>query len=161
MGQSCDCGWHPSSSFDAVFLLEVGSISSFSLLSDISFMLPPFEFWESLTSQVSGTFWRVPPTSYLLRLLISVLSTGSQSFSPFSSLNTRSGSPLPPTPSMPCLLSLPELSLPPHLWLPSSPSQVGQRHPHLGISACWTFWVLWTISWVFRYSVLFFFFFLS
>jgi hypothetical protein len=35
------------------------------------------------------------------------------------------------------------------LWLLSSLSQVGLRHPHLGTSACWPFWVLWTVSWVF------------
>ena len=57
-----DCGmathsltWHP------VFLLEVVSISSLSLLSDISSKVPPFKSQESLTSQVSGVFWRVPP----------------------------------------------------------------------------------------------------
>jgi hypothetical protein len=42
-----------------VFLLEVGSISSLSLLLNISSNVPPFESRESLTSQVSGTFWRL------------------------------------------------------------------------------------------------------
>ena len=36
-----------------------------------------------------------------------------------------------------------------HLWLLSLPTQVQLRHPHLGPSACWYFWVLQTISWVF------------
>jgi hypothetical protein len=49
----------------------------------------------------------------------------------------------------PCLLSLSGLSMPPLLWLLSSPIQVGLRHPHLGTSACWPCWVLWTVSWVF------------
>jgi hypothetical protein len=26
---------------------------------------------------------------------------------------------------------------------------VGLRQPHLGTSACWLSWVLWTVSWVF------------
>jgi hypothetical protein len=43
-----------------VFLLEVGSISSLSLLSGISSKVPPYESWESLTSQVSGAFWETP-----------------------------------------------------------------------------------------------------
>ena len=150
MGQRCDCGMAtPSLTWCPVFLLEVGSISSLSLLSGISSKVPPFESWESLTSQVSGAFWRVPPTSYFLRLPVSILSAGPQGFSPFPSPNTRSGSPLPLSAPQPCPLSLPGPSLPPHLWLLSSPSQVGLRHPHLGTSACWPFWVLWTVSWVF------------
>ena len=86
MGQSCDCGivalfviWCP------VFLLDVGFISSFSLLLDISSKDPLFESCQSLTSQVSGAFWRVPPTSYFLRLPVSIFffcwSSGLQSFS--------------------------------------------------------------------------------
>jgi hypothetical protein len=54
-----------------------------------------------------------------------------------------------PTP-IPFHFPLPGSPLPPHLWLLSStPPQVGLRHPHLCPSACWPFWVLWTISWVF------------
>jgi hypothetical protein len=63
----------------------VGSVSSLSLLSDISSNAPPFESWESLTSQVSDAFWRVPPTSYLLRFPASILSAVPQGFSPFLS----------------------------------------------------------------------------
>jgi hypothetical protein len=37
----------------------VGSINSLSLLSDISSKVPPFDFWKSLTSQVSGASWCV------------------------------------------------------------------------------------------------------
>ena len=53
----------PSLIWCPVFLLEMGSISSFSLFSSISSKVPPYESWESLTSKVSGAFW-VPP--YLL-----------------------------------------------------------------------------------------------
>ena len=77
MGQRCDCGmvtpfltWYP------VFLLQVGSISSLSLLSGISSTVPPFESWQSLTSQFSGAFWKISPTSYLLRLSVFILSAG-------------------------------------------------------------------------------------
>jgi hypothetical protein len=38
----------------------------------ISSKVPPFESWDSLTSRVSGAFWRGPPTSYLLRLSASI-----------------------------------------------------------------------------------------
>jgi hypothetical protein len=73
----------------SVFLLEVGSISSLSLLLGISFKAPPFESWESFTFQVSGAHWRVPPTSYLPRLPVSTLSSGHQGFSLFPLSNTR------------------------------------------------------------------------
>jgi hypothetical protein len=46
----------------------------------------PFESPEFLTSQVSDTFWRVPPTSYLLRLPVSILSADPQGFSPYKVL---------------------------------------------------------------------------
>jgi hypothetical protein len=87
MGQRCDCGIAtPSLTWCPVFLLEVGSISSLSLLFGISSKLPPCESWESLTSQVSGAFWRVPPTSYFLKLPVYSLSAGPQDFSPFPSI---------------------------------------------------------------------------
>ena len=102
MGQRCDCGMAiPFLTWCPVFLLEVSSISSLSLLSDISSKVPPCESRDSLTSQVSGAFWGTPPTSYFLRLPVSILSDGPQGFSPFSSPNTRSGSPLPATVSPP------------------------------------------------------------
>jgi hypothetical protein len=50
-----------------VFLLEVSSISSLSLLLKISSKVPLFESWEYLTSQDSGEFCKIPKTSYLLR----------------------------------------------------------------------------------------------
>jgi hypothetical protein len=81
-----------------VFLLEVGSIRSLSLLLGISSKVPPFESWESLTSQVIGAFWMVSPTSYLPRFPVSILSAGPQGFSPFPSPNSRSGSSLLPAP---------------------------------------------------------------
>jgi hypothetical protein len=147
MGQSCDCGMAtPSLTWCPVFLLEVSSISSLSLLSGISSKVPPLESWESLIFQVSSTFWGVPPT-YILKLPVSILSAGPQGFSHFPSPNTRSGSPLPSTSPSPS--TFPPRSFPPHLWLFSSLSQVGLRRPHLGTSACWAFWVLSTVSWVF------------
>ena len=65
MDQSFDCGMAtPSLTWCPVFLLEVGSISSLSLLLGISYKVPPFEFWESLTSHVPGAFWGFSPTSW-------------------------------------------------------------------------------------------------
>jgi len=91
---------NPITNLCPVFLLEVGSLSSLSLLSGIWSKVPPFEFWESLNSQVSGAFWgEDPQTSYILRLPVSILSAGPQGFNPFPSCITRSGSPLLPTPS--------------------------------------------------------------
>jgi hypothetical protein len=66
LSQNCDRRITPSLIWCPVFLLEVGSISYLSLLSGISSKVPPFESWESLISQVSGTYWSVPRTSYLL-----------------------------------------------------------------------------------------------
>jgi hypothetical protein len=108
-------------------------------LSNVGHFIPAFESWESLTSKVSGAFWRVPPTSYLLGLPLPILSVGPQSFSPFTSPNTRSVSPLPSTPH-PLSISCPFLSS--HFWLFSSPLEVELRNPHLSPSACWPFWVL-------------------
>jgi hypothetical protein len=104
MGQRCVCRMAtPSLSWCPVFLQEVGSISSLSLLSGISSKVPLFESWESFTSQVSGAFWRVPLTSYFLRLPVYILSAGPQGFfSHFTSLSTRKGRPLPSTlPTLP------------------------------------------------------------
>ena len=139
MGQRCDCGMAtPSLTWCPVFLLEVGSISSLSLLLGISSKVRSFDSWESLTSQVSGAFWRVLPTSYFLRLHVSILSAGPQGFSPFPSPNIRSGSPLLPalTPS-----TFPPKSLPsPPLVTAFFTLPVGLRRPHLGTytSACAT-----------------------
>ena len=107
----------PSLTGCPVILLEIGSTSSLSPLQSISSMVPPFEVWESLISQVYATFWRVPPTSYLLMLPVSIRSAGLQGFSPFSLPNTISCSPLLSTPS-----PFPPRSLPPSpLWLISFP----------------------------------------
>jgi hypothetical protein len=78
-----------------------GGLYKFTLPTGISSKVPPFEFWESLTSQISDAFWRFPLTCSFLKLPVSILSAGPQGFSPFPSLNTRSGSPphIPPTPS--------------------------------------------------------------
>ena len=92
--------------------------------------LPPFEFWESLTSQILWYILEGPPTSYLPRLPVSILSAGLQGLSPFPHpipsyvLLFPSLSPLPPK----CLPLLPLL------WLLSSPTQVGLKHSHLGPS---------------------------
>jgi hypothetical protein len=42
------------------------------------------------------------------------------------------------------------------LWLLSSLSQVGLRHPHLATSACCPFWILWTLSCVFSMGLFYF-----
>jgi hypothetical protein len=112
IGGSYDCGMAtPFLIWCPVFLLEVSSISSLSLLLGITSKVLLFESWESLTSQVSGVFWSPPPpTFYLPRLPISILSASPQGFNPFLSPNTRSGSPFPP---IPCPLSLSGPSLPP------------------------------------------------
>jgi hypothetical protein len=78
-----------------VFLLEVDSTGSFSPLLSISSKVPPFEFWESLTSQVSGTFYRVPllpnfhgcifPFILLALGVLLITTTNTWSCSPFSS----------------------------------------------------------------------------
>ena len=61
MGQSCDCGMAtPSLTWCPVFLLEVGSISSLSLLLGTASKVTCFGSWEFLTSKISGAFWRVP-----------------------------------------------------------------------------------------------------
>jgi hypothetical protein len=99
-------------------------------------MVPSFESWESLTSQISGAFWRVLSTSYLLRLPVSILSAGLQGFSPFTHSILDQ---VPLSPPHPNSLSLSGPSLPLHLWLLSSPSQVGTRCLHLGPAACWPF----------------------
>jgi hypothetical protein len=58
MVQCFDCGMAtPSLIWCPVFMLEVDSIRSLSLLTGISSKVSPFESWESLTAQDSGTFW--------------------------------------------------------------------------------------------------------
>jgi hypothetical protein len=141
-------GWTPSLIWCPAFLLEVGSLSSLSLLLRISSKVLP------LSPRVSHLpdLWCIlndPPTSFLLRLTFFVLSAGPQDFRPLPSPNTRSCSPLSPNALPPSPLSRPGPSLPPHLSILSSTSQVGLRIPHLGTSACWSFWVSWTVSWVF------------
>ena len=75
-------GWQPHLSLDN--LLQVtGFIIFLSLLSGISFKVPPFESWEYLTSQVSGTFFRLPTTSFFLGLPVNILSAGIQGFNTF------------------------------------------------------------------------------
>jgi hypothetical protein len=148
MGQSFDCGLaNPSLTWCPAFLLKVGSISSLFLLSGISSKVPPIESWESLTSHVSGAIWRVPQPPISRGFLF-----------PFFLLTLRASTTFPcPIPDhVPLssaltplhLLSLSNPSLPLHLWFLSSLSPVWLRCSHLGTSTCWTFWALWTVSWV-------------
>jgi hypothetical protein len=59
-----DCGMaNPYLTLYPVFLLEVASTSYFSSLCGISSKVTPFEYRESLTSQVSVTFWKHPTTT--------------------------------------------------------------------------------------------------
>ena len=100
MGQRCDCGMAtPSLIWCPVFLLEVGSVICLSLLLGISSEVPPFEFWESLNSQVSGEFCRVPPTSYVLKLPASIFLLAFRASDLFPHPITDQVSSLPPTPS--------------------------------------------------------------
>jgi hypothetical protein len=98
-------GWQPHKC--PAFPLEVGSTNSLSSLLGTSSKVPPYESWESLTSQVFGT------TSYFLRLPVFIVSAGTQGFCSFPSPNIRSCSPLPPTALPPCPYSLPSPSLTP------------------------------------------------
>ena len=153
MGQRCDCGMATHLS---LFLLEVGSISSLSLLYKSDFIQGPC-LWVLRVSCFVGLFWKVPPTSYLLRFPVSILSVGPQGFSPFPSPNTRSGSLLPATPALPCPLSLPGPFLTPHLWLLPSPSltwalQLVEPFEFCGLYLVYSvffsyfFFILWLIS---------------
>ena len=65
--------------------------------------------------------------AYLLRLSISIFSTGSQGFSPPPSLTMTDH--VSPSPLCPCFHSVLSPLLPPKML--SSVSQVGLRHPHL------------------------------
>ena len=75
-------------------------------------------------------FCRVPPTSYLPRLSVSILSPGLQGFIPFPSPNTRSGSPLSLTPPS----TFPPSSFPPFqlviafFYLPCGPKTSSHEH---------------------------------
>jgi hypothetical protein len=95
-------------------LLEVGYISSPNLLSGISSKVPPFESWKSLTSQVSSAFWRVPTTSYFLRLPVYILSAALRTSVLFPHSVPDQVLLSPTTHSPPHLLFLPGSSLPPH-----------------------------------------------
>ena len=84
MGQTCNCRMAPSLIWFPVFLLEVGSVSSLSLLSRSSSKVPP-SLWVLSISQLPGC-WCIlecapqPPISrsflfslFLLALRVSVL----------------------------------------------------------------------------------------
>ena len=152
MGQRCDCGMAtPSLTWCPVFLLEVGSISFFSLLSGNSPKVPPYESGESFTFQVSGAFWGIPQLPISWGWLFYVLSASPQGFSPFPSPTTRSGSPLHPANPHPVhLLSQVPPSIP--TWDFFLLSSKWLRHPHLGFSAG-SFSILWILSCVFLMAV--------
>lgn len=105
----CYVLWVPA--LTTVFLLEVCSISSFSLLSSISPKVPPSESWKYVTPRPMSGLWCVqedPPNLLLPEVACSILSAGLQCFSPVPP-NTWSCSPFSP----PCFLSHPDPSFPP------------------------------------------------
>jgi hypothetical protein len=98
MGQRYDCGVAtPSLPWCPVFLLEVGLISSFSILLNLSLKVLPLDAWDSLTSQVSGAFWgsSQPTISWgcLFTFCLLVLRASVH----FPSPNNRSGSAISTT----------------------------------------------------------------
>jgi hypothetical protein len=134
-------------------LLEVGSISSLFLLSGISFKVSPFVSRESLTSQVSGTFWRVPQPSisqgclfpfFLLALRASVL------------FPHKITDQIPLFPLIPPPIHFPPRSLPPSpLVIAFFSLTSGTKASSLGHFSLLNFWVLWIVSWVFCIFLLF------
>jgi hypothetical protein len=141
-------GWqaHPSLTWCPVFLLEVGSISSLSLLTLLLGISSKVPVSPGSLSPLWCTLHRSPPPPPPISwscLHSFCWPSGLQSFS-LTQYQIKFPFPLKSHP-----LSIQGPSLPPHLWLLSSPSQVGLRHPHLDPSACWPLWVLWTIYRVF------------
>jgi hypothetical protein len=117
-------------------------IRSFPLIPES--LLPPMSLVHSGGSPQPPISWGCLFPFFLLALRDSVLFShpipDQVPLSPHSWFNFPPGS-LTPSP----------------LWMHLSLSQVGLRCSHLGTSACWRFWVLWTVSWEYS-SVLFFFF---
>jgi hypothetical protein len=62
-------GWQPHPSL--VFLLEVDSISSLSLLSGISSKVPPFDSWESLIPTTRLVI--VIPSTFFFRIVLAIV----------------------------------------------------------------------------------------
>ena len=98
MGQSCDCeiatpflAFSLSSFWRWALLVSTSSYLALYLGPSLGLLrvshLP--NMWYSMEPA---------PTSYLLRLPVSILSCGTQSFSPFPLPNTKSGTPLIPLP---------------------------------------------------------------
>lgn len=151
MGQRCDCGTATTSlTWCPVFLLEVGSISSLSQLMGSSSKVPPFDSWESLTSHVSGAFWRIPlpqpPISWsclfpLFLLALRALVLFSHPIPDQSLLLPHSPIPIHFPSQVPSFLSSYDCFLLSPKW-------------DWGILT-WAlqlvdlFWVLWTVSWLF------------
>ena len=116
MSQRCDCRMAtPYLTWCPVLLLDVGSISSLSLLLGVWSKVPPFESLESLTSWVSGAFGGVSPNllfSEVTCLHSFCWPSGLQSFFPHPIPNKVSLSP-PPLPSSPTTSSFTPRFLPP------------------------------------------------
>jgi hypothetical protein len=156
MDQRCDCGMvTPFLTWCSVFLLEMGSINSLSLLSlllSISSLNPrslsPYRsLVHSRRSSQPPISWCGLFTFFLLALRASVLFP----------LPIPDQVPLSPPTPQPHPLFLLGPFLPPHLWLLSSLSQVGLSCPYLGTSAWWAFLILWSISCVFCIIIIFLF----
>ena len=115
MGQSCDCGMGPLSLiWCPVFLLKVDSVSSLFRLSGILSKVPPFESWESLTSLVSGAFWRIPQPPMSWGCPFPFFLMALRTFPPSNTISGPSPHYLP----QPHAFSLPVPSFPPsRLWL--------------------------------------------
>ena len=133
MDQSFDCGMPPSFIWCPVFLLKVGSISSLSLQLGISSK----GLWCILEGPPAQ-----PPISYGCLF-------------PFLRLGIRASVLFPHLiPDMVQLFSLLTHLVhlpPPAPSLPPSPFMIvffSFPSEDLDPSACWPFWVLWTVSWV-------------
>ena len=149
MVQSCDYEMAtPPLTQCPVFLLEVSSISSLSLLSGISFKVPHFESW---VSHLPGLWCIMEGPPNLLSSEVAYFHSfcwpsGLQSF---SLTQYQIMFPSPPLPHSVHPVHFPSQ----YTFLPSLStcdcfllSPVGLRHPVLGTSACWDEFC---VSWVF------------
>jgi hypothetical protein len=121
MGQSFDCQMATFPSLDALsFCLRCALKVHSPYCRAFHLRSLPLSRWESLTLQVSGTFWRVPPASYFPSLPLSILSVGPQGFSSFLDpipnhvpfFPFPPHSPFPPRSLSPSLLLIAFFSLP-------------------------------------------------
>ena len=138
-----------------VFLLEVGSISSLSLLMTCHLRSLPLS-----PERLSPPRPLVHFGGFPLPHLISPEATCFHSFcwpswlpSVFSPESVPDQVLLSSLFPIPLKLFLSDALLPPNLWLFSSPSKVGLKCPHLATSGCWSLWGLWNVPWVLCYFV--------